>query len=72
MERSLIWGETMKPRKSRTSAPPEGLGDARRIEVEALEHAVHHETTQHAPKLHAQQVKAPPLDPRSQQRRFPR
>jgi|GEM_PF-6409703 len=43
-----------------------------RHEVESLEGAVFHETTQHAPKHHAQKVQATPPVARSQQRRFPR
>ena len=41
-------------------------------EVESLEAAVFHETTQHAPKHHEQKVQATPPAARSQQRRFPR
>ena len=41
-------------------------------EVESLEEAVFHETTQHAPKHHPQKVQAVPPTARSQQRRFPR
>ena len=62
----------MSSQKPDVPARPESVEAEHRLEVEALEHAVHHETTQHAPKLHTQHVKAPPLNPRSQQRRFPR
>jgi hypothetical protein len=41
-------------------------------EVESLEEAVYHETTQHAQKHHPQKVQAVPPTARSQQRRFPR
>jgi hypothetical protein len=60
--------------RSRKANPPrpDGVNEEHRLEVETLERAIHHETTQHAPKLHPNAVKAPPLDPRSQQRRFPR
>ena len=43
-----------------------------RHEVESLEEAVYHETTQHAQKHHPQNVQAVPPTNRSQQRRFPR
>lgn len=41
-------------------------------EVEVLEDAVFHETTQHAPKHHPQKTQAVPPAARSVQRRFPR
>jgi hypothetical protein len=72
MERVTILGGTMRTQKAKVTPRPDGADAEHRLEVEALEHAVHHETTQHAPKLHEQKVKATPLDPRSQQRRFPR
>jgi hypothetical protein len=62
----------MRAPKAKASPRPEDAGEEHKLEVEALEHAIHHETTQHAPKLHAQKVKATSLAPRSQQRRFPR
>jgi hypothetical protein len=63
----------MRSRKPKAPVPPQRPGDEQHhIEIESLEHAPFHETTQHAPKLHEQKVKAPPLDPRSQERRFPR
>jgi hypothetical protein len=56
---------------SRQAAPPTS-DEKHRLEIAALEHAVHHETTRHAPKVHAEKRKAPPLAPSSQQRRFPK
>ncbi len=59
--------------------PPNGSGPApvdpaeeHQHEVQSLEEAVYHETTQHAPKHHPQKVQAVPPTARSQQRRFPR
>lgn len=55
------------------SDPPHGDPEAEhRHEIESLEAAVFHETTQHAPKHHEQKVQATPPTARSQQRRFPR
>jgi hypothetical protein len=64
----------MSPRKSKSPAALQRAGndEQHRLEVESLEQAPFHQTTQRAPKLHEQKVKAAPLDPRSQQRRFPR
>jgi hypothetical protein len=61
-----------QPQKATKLPRPDGADAKHRLELEALEHAIHHETTQHAPKLHEQKVKATPLDARSKQRRFPR
>lgn len=59
---------------SNTPAQPASGGPAEQHqhEVESLEAAVYHETTQHAPKHHTQKVQAVPPTARSQQRRFPR
>ncbi len=51
---------------------PEVRAEDHQREIQSLEGAVHHETTQHAPKNHPQKVQAVPPTARSQQRRFPR
>jgi hypothetical protein len=51
---------------------PDDPGEHHQREVQSLEEAVFHETTQHAPKHHPQNVQAVPPTARSQQRRFPR
>jgi hypothetical protein len=54
---------------------PPASGDAaqeHQREVQSLEKAVFHETTQHAVKHHPQKAQAVPPSARSQQRRFPR
>ena len=51
---------------------PRDPAEEHQHEVQSLEEAVYHETTQHAPKHHAQKVQAVPPTARSQQRRFPR
>ena len=51
---------------------PDDAGAQHKREVQSLEEAVFHETTQHAPKHHPQNVQAVPPTARSQQRRFPR
>jgi hypothetical protein len=51
---------------------PSDPAEEHQHEVQALEDAVFHETTQHAPKHHPQKVQAVPPTARSQQRRFPR
>jgi hypothetical protein len=51
---------------------PDDAGELHQREVQSLEEAVFHETTQHAPKHHPQNVQAVPPTARSQQRRFPR
>ena len=51
---------------------PEDSAAEHQHEVQSLEEAVFHETTQHAPKHHPQKVQAVPPTARSQQRRFPR
>jgi hypothetical protein len=62
----------------RTTSPrpeqpvPSDAVDKHQHEVESLEEAVYHETTQHAPKHHPQNAQAVPPTARSQQRRFPR
>jgi hypothetical protein len=62
----------MNSRNHKAAAHPETVEEQHRHALEALEHVVHHETTKHSPKLHAEKVKAAPLDPRSQERRFPK
>jgi hypothetical protein len=52
--------------------PPSDPAEEHQHEVQSLEEAVYHETTQHAPKHHPQKVQAVPPAARSQQRRFPR
>ena len=59
------------PMSSRKAVPPTA-DEKHQLAIEELEHGVHHETTQHALKLHAEKVKASPLPARSQQRRFPK
>jgi hypothetical protein len=59
------------PRPEQPVLPSDAV-EKHQHEVEALEGAVYHETTQHAPKRHPQNVQAVPPTARSQQRRFPR
>jgi hypothetical protein len=55
------------------SPPASGdAGEEHQREVQSLERAVFHETTQHAPKHQPQKVQAVPPTARSRQRRFPR
>ncbi len=51
---------------------PDDAVEQHQREVQSLEEAVFHETTQHAPKHHPQSVQAVPPTARSHQRRFPR
>jgi hypothetical protein len=60
---------TLPPRAHPSSNDP---AEEHQQEVQSLEEAVHHETTQHAPKHHPQKVQAVLPTARSQQRRFPR
>ncbi len=53
-------------------SPPSDPAEEHQHEVQSLEEAVYHETTQHTPKHHPQKVQAVPPTARSQQRRFPR
>jgi len=59
----------MKRRKVIAPPAPEQTADGPRVPVSD---AHHHDTTQHAPKVHEQPAKAIPPTARSQQRRFPR
>lgn len=64
-----IRDDVMKRGKVIAPPPPEQAADGPPVPVPD---APHHETTQHAPKLHEQRTKAIPPTARSQQRRFPR
>ena len=56
----------------REQSVPGDPAEEHQHEVQSLEAAVFHETTQHAPKHHPQKNQAVPPTARSQQRRFPR
>jgi len=56
----------------RAQQAPGDPAEEHQQEVQSLEEAVYHETTQHALRHHAQKVQAVPPTARSQQRRFPR
>lgn len=65
-------GEPDAPATKHEQAAASDPAEEHRQEVQSLEEAVHHETTQHAPKHHLQRSQAVPPTARSQQRRFPR
>jgi hypothetical protein len=65
-------GEHDMTSPKRVQQAPGDPAEEHQQEVQSLEEAVYHETTQHALRHHAQKVQAVPPTARSQQRRFPR